>query len=85
MKAITLRGIDDDLDQALRRAAARSSASVNATILRLLRTALRLEKKKFRVVHHDLDSLAGTWTAEDLQEFEEHTRPFSEVDEDLWK
>ena len=85
MKTITLRGIDEELDQALKRLAAQSSASVNATILKLLRRALGFEKKRLHVLHHDLDWLAGTWTDTELREFEKHTQPFSEVDEELWK
>jgi hypothetical protein len=84
MKSITLRGIDGELEEALKRLAKESSSSVNATILQLLRRAVGLEKKKFHVVHHDLDALAGTWSEEELREFERNTRPFSEVDEELW-
>ena len=60
MKSVTLRGIDGELERALKRLAAQSSSSVNATILRLLRKAVGLEKEKFHAVHHDLDALAGT-------------------------
>lgn len=31
-----------------------------------------------------LGALAGTWRAEDLAEFEEATRCFEAIDEDLW-
>jgi hypothetical protein len=34
--------------------------------------------------HHDLDALAGTWSAEDLREFEEAIEPLTTIDEQLW-
>jgi hypothetical protein len=33
---------------------------------------------------HDLDELAGTWTARDLSEFEAAIEPLTKVDEPLW-
>lgn len=38
-----------------------------------------------RVVHTDLDYLAGTWSAEDAAEFERNTAAFETVDEAMWK
>ncbi len=32
-----------------------------------------------------LDKLRGTWTEEDLREFEQNTAPMREIDPDLWK
>jgi hypothetical protein len=34
--------------------------------------------------YHDLDALAGTWSAEDLREFEEAIEPLTKIDEQLW-
>ena len=34
--------------------------------------------------YHDLDALAGTWSAEDLREFEEAIEPLTRIDEHLW-
>lgn len=34
---------------------------------------------------HDLDSLAGTWNAADLREFENAIEPLSKVDEQSWR
>ena len=33
---------------------------------------------------HDLDALAGTWSARDLREFEKAIEPLTWIDEDLW-
>lgn len=33
----------------------------------------------------NIESLAGTWTAEDATEFEQNTDSFGQIDEDMWK
>lgn len=35
--------------------------------------------------YHDLDSLAGTWSAADAEEFQAAVSVFGRVDDDLWK
>ncbi len=37
-----------------------------------------------RKTYHDLDYLAGTWDEQDAKSFEESTRYFEEIDENLW-
>lgn len=34
--------------------------------------------------YHDLDDLAGTWSAQDLREFEQAIEPLTKVDPQLW-
>ncbi len=85
MKVITLRGIDDDLSLALKKAAKREGISVNKKILILLQEALGFKKKNRQLVHHDLDHLAGTWSPEDCKDFNENTKSFNQIDPDLWK
>jgi plasmid stability protein len=69
MMNLTLRGIDAELESRLRALAARESRSLNATIIEILR----------------LDDLAGGWSEADLAEFAERTRPFEQIDADLWQ
>lgn len=85
MATMTLRGIDETTAAALKEKARREESSINTVTLRILREALGLEKKKRRVVHTDLDHLAGTWSAEDAAEFERNTAAFETVDEAMWK
>jgi hypothetical protein len=33
----------------------------------------------------NIETLAGTWTAEDAMEFERNTEAFGQIDEDMWK
>ena len=57
---------------------------LNSVVLRLVREALGIERKK-RIVYDDLDHLAGTWSEEDAAQFEQATAVFEKVDEELWK
>jgi len=84
MKAITIRGIDEEINDRLRKKAEESGDSINTTILKLLRKALQLDKDKPYPEYHDLDSLAGTWSREDRVEFEKTQEGFSQIDKDLW-
>lgn len=84
MKAITLRGLDEELSQALQAEAKRSGMSLNSTVAVKLRQAFGLDKTSYSREYHDLDSLAGTWSAEQQTTFEKATKPFSEIDEELW-
>jgi hypothetical protein len=85
MATMTLRGVDDAMAKTLKESAEKEGLSMNAFILRVLRNALKLGKKRRGEEHHDLDALAGTWSAEDAAEFQNLTAPFESVDEALWK
>lgn len=85
MTTMTLRGIDDAISGALKDKARREDTSVNTVMLRILKESLGIEKKKRIVIYDDLDHLAGTWSLNDLTEFENATAAFEKVDEDMWK
>ena len=56
---------------------------MNQAVLDLLRQALGVSGEGPR--SNGLGKLAGTWSAEELEEFEVHTESFEQVDEDLWR
>ncbi|NTU42363.1 MAG: hypothetical protein HGA78_04785 [Nitrospirales bacterium] len=82
---MTIRGLDDPTIKALKEKARQEGTSVNAALIKLLQEALGLRKKKRIVVHDDLDHLAGTWSEQDLKEFQENTAEFEKIDEAMWK
>ena len=84
MKAITIRGIDEEIESRLRMKAQESGDSINTTLLKLLRKALDLDKEKPYPEYHDLDGLAGTWSTEDEEEFNKSQEGFTRIDRDLW-
>jgi hypothetical protein len=84
MAALSLRGIDDRLAAALKAEAQRRAISMNALILDLARQGLGLAATK-RPLYTDLDTLSGSWTADDIAEFERTTAEFEHIDESLWR
>ncbi|CAG0946941.1 hypothetical protein [Geobacter sp.] len=85
MATITLRGVDERIANTLKEKAKKEGISVNTLMLKLLKEALGMEKRKRSVVYDDLDHLAGTWSAADAAEFEQATAVFEKVDEEMWK
>ena len=73
------------MTQELEKLSKKTDKSLNKTILALLRKGLGIEENVKYPVYHDLDSLSGTWSSEDLNEFNEAVSSFSKIDEELWK
>ncbi|GAB4415237.1 MAG: hypothetical protein OHK0032_11400 [Thermodesulfovibrionales bacterium] len=85
MGAITIRGIDNEIAKALKQQARKEGSSVNTLVLRIVREALGLEKKRRTAVYTDLDHLAGTWGEKDYTEFQKRIADFETIDEKMWK
>lgn len=83
MKQLTVRGVSEDLSRALREERIRRGTSLNQTVLDLLRRALGLGHGQR--YDNGLGELAGTWSEEELREFEAATAAFEQVDEELWR
>jgi len=79
---LTIRNLDPDVDKALRDKARREGKSMNAVVIETLRAGLLPERKRR---FHDLDALAGSWSADEADCFDRHIEAFSSVDEELWK
>lgn len=81
MKTLTIRNVPPALAEALAREKSARGASLNRTVLELLGQSLGVGVTR----SNGLAALAGTWTEEDLREFEDAVRHFEEVDSELWK
>ena len=77
----TIRGVSEELDNALRERAVRYGRSLNAVALEALERGLGLARDAVR--HHDLDHLAGTWV--DDPGFDAAVEEMDRVDEELWR
>ncbi len=85
MKSITIRGIDEPLDQALKAVAEKEARSVNQLVLDVLRERFGLAKAaRHSARHHDLDPLFGRWTAEEYLEIQDAAEEQRKVDPELW-
>lgn len=83
MKALTVRKVDSRLAAALTRETRRRGTSLNQTILDLLRAALGVGASP--PPSNGLEKFAGTWTADDLAEFEANVAMFDQIDPELWR
>jgi plasmid stability protein len=85
MKAMAVRGLDDDTIAALKEKARQDGSSVNAAPLKSLRKGLGIDKKRHTAVYNDLDHLAGTWDKKDYKEFVKNIEDFEKIDDKMWK
>lgn len=84
MASMSIRGVDDQVLLRLKQQAEQEMISLNSLVLRLLANGGKVPPAKGIQKYHDLDALAGTWTAQDAQEFARSNAPFGEVDPGLW-
>ena len=84
MKTITIRGIDERLNTALKTHALKENQSLNQWVLQALRKMTGMQKEPIFKKYHDLDCLAGGWDDEETKAFHENTRLFEKIDKDIW-
>ena len=84
MATMTIKGLDELTIKVLRETARREGMSINAILLKILKEQLGF-KKKSRLIHTDLDHLAGTWSKKDYMEFKRIVDDFEKIDEKMWK
>lgn len=77
-----LRGISSELMATLKKEAKRLHTSVNALALKMIEQGLGFSRAK--PSYHDLDHLAGSWTATEEKTFKENTQPFEQIDKEIW-
>jgi hypothetical protein len=85
MKSLSLRGIDEDLSQNLKKLSQKEGISLNKTVLKLLENSVGIKRKRRLNIYRDLDDLAGTWSNREEKEFMDKIHFFEMVDKDLWK
>jgi hypothetical protein len=87
MKQLTVRGVNDDLHNALKEEADRRGTSMNRVVLSLLKEAMGVSNGngRYQSIFNDLDHLAGTWSAEEAKMIEQELNHQRTIDEDLWR
>ena len=87
MKAITLRNLPPELAKTIRQKAEEQGTSMNRAVIHLLEegTGIRGKKNGRKSLHHDLDSLAGSWTKDEAEEFDKSLASQRTIDLELWK
>lgn len=85
MKTMTIRGIDEDLDRAIKSRAEKTNLSANQWVLQALKMVTGTAKEPVFKTYQDLDALAGGWSEADAAAFRKNTQVFEQIDKDLWK
>lgn len=83
MGTLTIRGLDPELSEALKRAAKQRGTSVNRLVLNTLKAQLGLGLPK--TMHHDLDQFFGTWSEDEHEQIKKSTHQQRRIDKELWK
>ena len=86
MKAITIRGIDDNISEKLKESAKEEGKSVNRFLLELIdRNVSGQEKKSYSKQYKDLDHLFGQWSEDEFLKIQNSIENQRDIDQELWQ
>jgi hypothetical protein len=83
VNVITVRNLPPAVAKLVREKARKERLSLNRAVVRLLEEAMGGTEGK--VIHHDLDHLAGTWSEEEYQQFMVVLREQRQIDPEMWR
>jgi protein involved in polysaccharide export with SLBB domain len=83
MRHLTIRQVPPELSRALEEEKRRRGQSLNRTVLDLLARALGITPGGRR--SNGLRRFSGTWTQEELEEFEKAIEITEQIDPELWR
>jgi phosphopantetheinyl transferase (holo-ACP synthase) len=81
MQQITIRGIDPEIEQEIRRSAKKCRKSINQVIKEIIYK----EFNRFESPASSLKELAGGWSQKEAVEFARSIKSCEQIDEDMWK
>lgn len=85
MSQITVRGMDEEVEQTIRRIARQKGKSLNRVILDMIYDYTGRKKKSEEPRGRSLRKLAGGWSRKQAEEFFESIRSCEQIDEAMWK
>lgn len=85
MKVITLRNLAPELAAKLREKSQQSGLSMAKTVILLLEERLGIGTNRPQKHDDDLASLAGSWSSDQADEFDQTLAEQRTVDPDLWQ
>jgi plasmid stability protein len=83
MNQLTLRHLPKNTESLLRTAAKKSGKSLNKTAIDLLNKSLGLSDSSRK--KRSFAGCSGTWSKEEVDEFNCNTKVFETIDPDMWK
>lgn len=86
MKTMTIRSIDSELSERIRKEAEKEKKSINQVVIDIMRRHFGLEKeKKFTKSYSDLDHLFGKWSQETFDYVQGNIDSERKIDRELWE
>lgn len=79
-----VRGVSLEAMNHLKQEAKKQQTSVNVLMVGLIEQGAGCARQIKQHRYYDLDSLAGTWSPKDADEFRKNTAHFEKVDQGLW-
>lgn len=85
MKSLTLHALDDQLADQIKRRADELSISMNELAKRVLAEGLGIKAPAHPPHREDFACFCGSWSEQDLKEFEKATADMNNVNADDWR
>lgn len=85
LKPLTIRNAPPRVAAAIRQRARAQRVSLNRAVIGLIEEHLAESDAPTAACFHDLDELAGTWSAEEAREFDRFLGRQRKVDRELWE
>jgi len=85
MKSITIHGLDDQLDLAIRKRAKKQGISLNKIIKDLLAQSLNVKMKRDANHRAEFMDLFGVWNQSEKKKFETQTGDLAKIDPNDWQ
>jgi plasmid stability protein len=85
MKSISIHGIDDPVYRLLKSRAKNEGRSINQTVKALLEQALGVSSSSCEPRRKEFETMCGTWTTREKEEFDKATEDFEKIDPEEWK
>ena len=83
MNQITVRGIDPEIEQKIRKMARDSRQSINNILVGIIRQ--KFQNKKHSSPAETLKQLAGGWSRQDASTFLNSISSCEQIDQEMWK
>jgi len=85
MGTLSIQGLDKDTERKIRAESKRTGLSLNRTVKKLLTQALSKSSRGRKASADDFSDLLGSWTKEDLEEFQRATADLRRIDPEDWR
>ena len=83
---LTITQLDHSVTEWIEQEAQSTGMPIEAVARRLIYRGLEVERQQARQQrYHDLDALAGTWSAEEAEEFRHAIAELNQIDPTLWQ